>query len=126
MKRVKTIIIPLAILSLACLGCPSPKERESTKAKPMQLMKKMLDSYSDKVNGGIYHAVSKDWSTITDDSKYCEDQFSLALTNVFQNMMTGNPVSRDRAKDLVDLTINKFEDKTNGGFYQKATKDCYF
>ena len=123
MKRVKTIIIPLAILSLACLGCPSPKERESTKAKPMQLMKIMLDSYSDKVNGGIYHAVSKDWSTITDDSKYCEDQFSLALTNVFQNMMTGNPVSRDRAKDLVDLTINKFEDKTNGGFYQKATKD---
>jgi len=89
----------------------------------MQLMKKMLDSYSDEVNGGIYHAVSKDWSTITNANKYCEDQFLLARTNVFQNMMTGDPAARDKAKDLVDLTIDKFEDKTNGGFYQKTTKD---
>jgi len=123
MKTIKIVTIPLVVIFLASFGCtPSQKEKKA-KPKPMQLMKKMLDSHSDKVNGGIYHAVSKDWSTVTDASKYCEDQFSLALTNVFQNMMTGSPASRDKAKELTDLTIEKFEDKVNGGFYQKATKD---
>lgn len=123
MKKVMTIIIPLTILSFAFYGCSSPSEKKGAKAKPMQLMKKMLDSYSDKVNGGIYHAVSKDWSTITDANKYCDDQFLWARTNVFQNMMTGDPASRDKAKALVDLAIEKFEDKTHGGFYAKATSE---
>ena len=126
---VKILIIPLVIISFVSFGCSPPKERNETQVKakakpnPMQLMKIMLDSHSDKVNGGIYHAVSEEWSSVTDASKYCEDQFSLALTNVFQNMMTGNPVSRDNAKELVDLILEKLEDKTNGGFYKKATKD---
>lgn len=122
-NRVWFITMLLVIVLLSSLGCTSPKEGKKVKPKPMQFIKQMLESYSDKVNGGIYHAVSQDWSTITDTSKYCKDQFLIARTNVFQNMMTGNPASRDKAKELTDFAIEKFEDKVNGGFYKKSTKD---
>jgi len=123
MKIIKLITIPLAVIFLVSFGCSSPKKEKKAKPKPMQFMKQMLDGYSDKVNGGIYHALSEDWSTITDASKHCEDQFLLARTYVFQNMMTGNPASRDNAKELADYALEKFEDKVNGGFYKKSTKD---
>ena len=123
MKPVKLVTIPLVFIFLASFGCEALKKEEEAKPNPMKFMKQMLEGYGDKLNGGIYHALSEDWSTVTDASKYCEDQFSLARTYVFQNMMTGNPASRDKAKELADLAVDKFEDKVNGGFYKKSTKD---
>ena len=123
MKIIKVVPIPLVVIFLVSLGCSSPKKEKKAQSKPMQFMERLLDGYRDEVNGGIYHALSEDWSTITDSSKYCEDQFLLARTFVFQNMMTGNPASRDKARELTDFAIEKFEDRVNGGFYKKFTKD---
>jgi len=122
-KIIKVVPIPLVVIFLVSLGCSSPKKEKKAQSKPMQFMERLLDGYRDEVNGGIYHALSEDWSTITDSSKYCEDQFLLARTFVFQNMMTGNPASRDKARELTDFAIEKFEDRVNGGFYKKFTKD---
>jgi len=126
MKLLKCTSCILMSVLIIFAGCsPTEKEKPAKKEQPnpMQFLAQMMESYRDKVNGGIYHALSEDWSTATDTRKYCEDHFMLARTHVFQNMMTGDPAARGKAQELADFTIEKFEDKVNGGFFKSYSQE---
>ena len=113
----------MVFLLLLFASSASAASPQGAQANPMQFMGQMLENYLDKTNGGVYHALSQDWSTPVDPGKQCDEQFSFARTYVFQNMMTGNPAARDSAKELSDFVLKTFEDTAHGGFFSRAAND---
>ena len=83
---------------------------------------KVLGVCQDKVNGGYYHACSEDLTQVTNRTKYAADQFMLARM-LSMASLAGNRGMAIAAGKLLDMTIEKFEDKKNGGFYSAASED---
>ncbi len=86
-------------------------------------MQKMLDTYVDKQNGGVYSACSEDFSKVVDSRKRAADQFLLARSYTFQHVASGKLEPKEKAIELVSLALKKFEDRKNGGYHALASND---
>ncbi len=86
-------------------------------------MQKMFNVYSDKQNGGVYSACSEDFSKVVDSRKGAANQLLLGRSYVFQHMGSGRPEPKDKAVELIDLALTRFEDKENGGYNAWASDD---
>ena len=83
-----------------------------------------LDEYfEDKEKGGLFHAVSEDFSTVLNTEKHVEDQFTAAHTHVIGAMISHDPEAIEDAEKVVNEVMERFEDKKHGGFFIKADKD---
>jgi mannose/cellobiose epimerase-like protein (N-acyl-D-glucosamine 2-epimerase family) len=98
------------------------KEQTKTETSPMMTQMKLLTACEDKVNGGYFHACSEDLTQVTDRTKYALDQFMLARMLTMSSLAGARPMAKAAGK-LLDLTIEKFEDKKNKGFYYSAKED---
>jgi hypothetical protein len=79
--------------------------------------------FEDREKGGLFHAVSEDWSQIVDDEKRAGDQFMAARTHVIGAMITHDPETITDAEKVVGEVINRFEDTRRGGYFLAADKD---
>ncbi len=79
--------------------------------------------FEDKENGGLFHAVSEDWSRVVDEEKISSDQFNAARIHVIGAMITHDPETIVDAGKAVDQVIARFEDKRNGGYFFAADKN---
>ena len=79
--------------------------------------------FEDKEKGGLFHAVSEDWSHTVDTEKRAEEQFTAARTSVIGAMITHDPEAIKEGEEAVDQVIKRFEDSKNGGFFRAADKD---
>ena len=124
----KTILAFLVLIMLLphthALGKEVEPMKEQAKAEtnPMMTQMKLIEACQDKVNGGYYHACSEDLTQVTDKTKYALDQYKLARV-LSMSSLAGNKAMAKAAGRLLDLTIEKFEDKKNGGFYAAAKED---
>jgi mannose/cellobiose epimerase-like protein (N-acyl-D-glucosamine 2-epimerase family) len=100
----------------------SMQEQGKTEQSPMMVQMKLIEACQDTVNGGYFHACSEDLTQITDRTKYALDQFMLARMLSMSSLGGARPMAKAAGK-LLDLTIEKFEDKKNGGFYYSAKED---
>lgn len=79
--------------------------------------------FEDKENGGLFHAVSEDWSTIITPEKHADEQFTAARTSVIGAMITHEPDSIKDAEQAVNDVISRFEDRQHGGYFLAAGPD---
>jgi mannose/cellobiose epimerase-like protein (N-acyl-D-glucosamine 2-epimerase family) len=79
--------------------------------------------FEDMEKGGLFHAVSEDWSRTVDEQKISVDQFSAARISVIGAMITHDHDAIIDAGKAVDEVIARFEDKKNGGYFYAADKD---
>ena len=79
--------------------------------------------FEDKERGGLFHAVSEDWSHTVNTEKRAEEQFTAARTSVIGAMITHDPEAIKEGEVAVDQVISRFEDGKNGGFFRAADKD---
>lgn len=84
----------------------------------------MFNAYfEDKQKGGLFHAVSEDWSEIVNTDKLAEDQFTAARSYVIGAMLSHDPDAVKDAGQVVAEVINRFEDKEGGGYFSAADKN---
>ncbi len=79
--------------------------------------------FEDKEKGGLFHAVSEDWSQIVDSEKRAEEQFAAARSHVIGAMMTHDPENIKDAEEVVRHVLRSYEDNRNGGYFLAADKD---
>ena len=79
--------------------------------------------FEDKEKGGLFHAMSEDWSKVISTEKRAEEQFNAARMHVIGAMITHDPESIKDAGEAVDEVIGRFEDTKNGGYFLAADKD---
>jgi mannose/cellobiose epimerase-like protein (N-acyl-D-glucosamine 2-epimerase family) len=79
--------------------------------------------FEDKEKGGLFHAVSEDWSQTVDSEKRAEEQFSAARSHVIGAMMTHDPESIKDAEEVVRNVLKSYEDNRHGGYFLAADKD---
>ncbi len=79
--------------------------------------------FEDKEKGGLFHAVSEDWSRVVDDQKISEEQFSAARISVIGAMISHDHDAIIDAGKAVDEVITRFEDTKNGGYFFSADKN---
>jgi len=124
----KAIFLSLIIFFLFSLKISQGKEVEPMMGQmkmgmdPMMAQMKSLKTYEDKVKGGYYHACSEDLTQVTDTTKYALDQFMVARMFTMGSL-AGNKDMGIAAGKLLDLIIEKFEDKKNKGFFYAAKED---
>lgn len=78
--------------------------------------------FEDKENGGLFHAVSEDFSKVLDTEKHAEEQFTAARTSVIGAMITHDPETVRDAETAVSDVMKKFEDKKHGGYFLAADR----
>ena len=79
--------------------------------------------FEDKEKGGLFHAVSEDWSAVVNNEKLSEEQFSAARIHVIGAMISHDPEDIKDAGKVVDEVIERFEDKRNGGYFLAADRN---
>jgi mannose/cellobiose epimerase-like protein (N-acyl-D-glucosamine 2-epimerase family) len=79
--------------------------------------------FEDKEKGGLFHAMSEDWSKVISTEKRAEEQFNSARMHVIGAMITHDPESIKDAGEAVEEVIGRFEDTKNGGYFLAADKD---
>ncbi len=104
-------------------GEGGPTGRRQNMDHMRQFMQTMLDAFTDKEHGGVYTAVSEDFQKVVDPGKLAFDQFTLGRSYIFQHMGSGQPQPKDKAVELVDFALRKFEDADNGAYYRAAAQD---
>ena len=81
------------------------------------------DYFEDKENGGLFHAMSEDWSKTVSTEKRGDEQFSSARTSVIGAMITHDPEDIRDAELAVNDVMSRFEDRLHGGYFMAADKD---
>jgi len=79
--------------------------------------------FADKECGGLFHAMSEDWSAVRDADKHADEQFNDARTQVIGAMLTHDPDAILDAQAAVDSVMARFEDPEFGGFFFMAEQD---
>lgn len=79
--------------------------------------------FEDKENGGLFHAVSEDFSKILSTEKQVEEQFTAARMHVIGAMITHDPETIRDAERAVSDVMKRFEDTRHGGYFLAADKD---
>ena len=81
------------------------------------------DYFEDKEYGGLFHAMSEDFSTVRESNKYAYEQFTAARTSVIGAMMTHEPSAIKDAENAVNTVIQRFEDTRYGGYFSIAGRN---
>ena len=83
----------------------------------------ITQSYEDSEKGGLYHEISEDFSCVIDSDKHVDDQFNEARISVIGAMISHDPESIAEAEKAVDTVMERFQDRTHGGYFLKADRE---
>jgi mannose/cellobiose epimerase-like protein (N-acyl-D-glucosamine 2-epimerase family) len=83
----------------------------------------ITQNFEDSEKGGLFHNLSEDFSRVLDRDKHVEDQFNDARIHVIGAMISHDPEAIADAEKAVDTVMERFEDKTHGGYFLKADRD---
>jgi mannose/cellobiose epimerase-like protein (N-acyl-D-glucosamine 2-epimerase family) len=89
----------------------------------LQTQRLALQNCLDKKHQGYYHKCSEDWSAVLDSNKHVIDQFIVGRTYIFGATSSGEYKLVETGERLINMAIDKFEDKKNLGFYSTASED---
>jgi mannose/cellobiose epimerase-like protein (N-acyl-D-glucosamine 2-epimerase family) len=78
--------------------------------------------FEDRENGGLFHALSEDFSKVLVPDKHAGDQFTAARTSVIGAMITHDPETIRDAEAAVGDVMKKFEDTRHGGYFLAADR----
>ena len=78
--------------------------------------------FEDKENGGLFHAVSEDWNTVTSTEKHAEEQYTAARVSVIGAMLSHDHDAILEAEKAVSEVAARFEDARHGGYFSAADK----
>jgi mannose/cellobiose epimerase-like protein (N-acyl-D-glucosamine 2-epimerase family) len=92
-------------------------------SKIMQLPKIVLQKCLDRNHGGYYHCVSENWDSAKDSTKSISDHLILGRMFIFSASATGDVKRVEKGEELINLTVDKFEDKKNKGFFSVLSED---
>ena len=79
--------------------------------------------FEDKENGGLFHAVSEDWTKVTSTEKHADEQFTAARVSVIGAMLSHDHDTILDAEKAVSQAAGRFEDSRYGGYFRAADKD---
>ena len=87
------------------------------------IMSFITQYFEDAEKGGLFHNLSEDFSQVLDHDKHVEDQFNDARIHVIGAMISHDPDAIADAEKAVDTVIERFQDKTHGGYFLKADRN---
>jgi len=122
MKRKNSGVVFFLCICLFCFFLGIPSDLKGEEAPPSLTIHKILQSFEDKDNGGVYHTLTEDLTRVINPNKYALDHFTAVENHLLNFLLRGDTKELEQAEKLASFALDKFEDKGRRGFYIAASK----